>query len=238
MKSILLVDDEPAVLDMLKACCEEEGYKTIAASDGKEAVRAFFQSPTDLVITDIRMPGMSGVELISRIREMSNVPIIVLSALGRESEKVEGLRAGADDYMVKPMGMAEMIARIEAVMRRSQHTNNRERAVYADGILTIHMERQEAYLRDQKLDLTPKELKLLVYLTQRADRVVPVQELLQGVWGSPHYSEESVKWHIASLRRKVEEIPHEPKLIVTVRGTGYRYDKPGTPATAPVGGAA
>ncbi|MFH1141666.1 MAG: response regulator transcription factor, partial [Chloroflexota bacterium] len=164
--------------------------------------------------------------LVSRVREVSEAPIIVLSALGHEQDKVHALRLGADDYMVKPIGMQELVARVEAALRRAKLTHPGERGVYSDGAVTIHTERQEAYVRDTKADLTPKELRLLVYLTQRAGKVVSVQELLQGVWGSPHYSEESVKWHIASLRRKIEQDPHDPKLIITVWGSGYRYDKP------------
>lgn len=233
MATILLVDDEGAVLEMLEACCQEVGYQTLTASNGKEALRLFFQHHPDLVVADIRMPVMDGFELISRIREVSEVPIIVLSALGREEEKVQGLRLGADDYIVKPVGMKELVARIEAALRRAQLPPISHQGVYTDGVLTIHLERQEVYVRGQKVNLTPKELRLLVYLTQNAGKVVPVQELLAKVWGSTYYAEESVKWHIASLRRKIEDNPHEPRLIVTVWGSGYRYDRP-APSPYPV----
>ncbi|GBD11337.1 Transcriptional regulatory protein KdpE [bacterium HR23] len=233
MATILLVDDEEAVLEMLEACCQEAGYQTLTAPNGKEALRLFFQHHPDLVVADIRMPVMDGFDLISRIREVSEVPIIVLSALGREEEKVHGLRLGADDYIVKPVGMKELLARIEAALRRAQLPPLSRKGVYTDGVLTIHMERQEVYVRGQKVNLTPKELRLLIYLTQNAGRVVSVQELLAKVWGSTYYAEESVKWHIASLRRKIEQNPHEPRLIVTVWGSGYRYDKP-APSPSPL----
>mgnify|MGYP001582196297 CR=1 FL=1 len=226
MATLLVVDDESAVLELVATCCEEAGHTVLTAQDGKEALRLFYESHPDLLVVDIRMPVMDGFELVSRVREVSEAPIIVLSALAHEQDKVHALRLGADDYMVKPIGMRELVARVEAALRRAKLTNPGERGVYADGVVTIHTDRQEAYVRDTKADLTPKELRLLVYLTQKAGKVVSVQELLQGVWGSPYYSEESVKWHIASLRRKIEQDPHDPKLIVTVWGSGYRYDKP------------
>lgn len=229
MTTVLLVDDEPAVLKMLGTCCQEAGYQPVAAADGHEALRLFFQHHPDLVITDIRMSPMSGFDLISRIREVSQAPIIVLSALGQEWDKVQALRLGADDYVVKPVGLGELIARMEATLRRTQLPPPEGRSIYTDGILTIHLERREVFVREQRVDMTPMELKLLMYLTQRTGKVISVPELLTEVWGSPHYSEESVKWHIASLRRKIEENSHEPRLIVNVWGTGYRYDKPSPP---------
>lgn len=226
MATVLLVDDEEAVLEMLETWCREAGYETLTATDGKEALRLFFQHHPDLVVVDLRMPVMDGFALITRIREVSEVPIIVLSALGREEDKVQGLRLGADDYVVKPVGMKELLARIEAALRRAQLPPVSQKGVYTDGVLTIDKERQEVYVRGARVNLTPKELRLLIYLTQNAGRVISVQELLTKVWGSTYYAEESVKWHIASLRRKIEETPHEPRLIVTVWGSGYRYDRP------------
>jgi DNA-binding response OmpR family regulator len=228
MTTILLVDDEPLVLRVLSAGCEEAGYETLTATNGAEALRVFFERRPDLVISDIRMPVMNGMELVRRIREVSNVPIIVLSAVGEEEDKVRALQFGADDFVVKPVGIREVIARVESVLRRAQQAAPQDSTVYNDGTVTIHHARQEAYVRGALMSLTPKELKLLAYLTRRADRVVSVAEILQHVWGSQHYSEESVKWHIASLRRKIEADPHEPKLISTVWGSGYRYNKPKT----------
>jgi DNA-binding response OmpR family regulator len=202
MTTVLVVDDEPAVLDTLTACCDNAGYEPIASLDGKDALRLFFQHHPDLVIADIMMPGLNGFELCKRIREVSEVPIIVLSALGAEREKVQGLQAGADDYIVKPVGMAELVARMEGVIRRAQLPPSESTSVYSDGAISIYMDRQEAYVYGKRVDLTPKELAMLAYLTQKARKVVSVAELLSRVWGSPHYSEDSVKWHIASLLTK------------------------------------
>ncbi len=229
MTTILLVDDELAVLRLLEDCCQEAGYQTITATDGQEALRQFFQHHPEMAIVDLRMPGMNGFELISRLREVSQAPIIVLSALGQEEDKVRALRQGADDYVVKPVGMGELLARMEAALRRAQLPASEAKSIYIDGVLTIDLERREVFVREQRVDMTPTEVRLLVYLTQHAGKVISVPDLLTEVWGSPHYSEESVKWHIASLRRKIEENPHEPKLIVNVWGSGYRYDKPSLP---------
>lgn len=226
MATVLLVDDEPAILQLLAACCEEAGHEPLTASDGREAFRLFFRYRPDLVVADVRMPEMDGFELLSRIREVSEVPVLILSALGTEEEKVRGLRLGADDYIVKPVGLKELVARMEAALRRAQLPSVGEGSTYRDGLLTINQERREVRLGSQKIDLTPTEFRLLSYLTQHAGRVVSVRELLQHVWGSLHHSEDVVKWHIAAVRRKVEANPTEPRLIITVRGSGYRYDPP------------
>ena len=234
MVTVLLADDEPAVLEALVGYCQDAAVEVITASDGKEALRAFFQKRPDIVVSDIRMPGLNGFELVSRIREVSDIPIIALSVLGQEEDKVQGLRLGADDYLVKPLGMQEFIARLQSALRRAKPRDEEEKTVYSDDYLTIRLDRQEVFWKGKKLELTPKEFRLLAYLAHREGKVVPVSELLSGVWGSPHYSEDSVKWHIASLRRKIEEKPHEPKHILTVWGTGYRYDRPTVPSPAPV----
>lgn len=226
MTTILLVDDEPLVLEMLEFCCQEANYETVTAANGRDALRLFFQRQPDIVITDIRMPTMDGFELCRRIREISEVPIIVLSAMGEEDDKVKGLQTGADDYLVKPVGTKELVARVEAALRRASLPPSKSDGLYSDGVITIHLDSQEVFVDNKKIDLTPKELRLLIYLTQRPGKVISVPELLTGVWGSVHYSEESVKWHIASLRKKIEKDPREPSLIVTVWGSGYRYDKP------------
>ena len=226
MTTVLLADDEPEVLEMFKVFCERASYDTLTASDGREALKLFYQHHPDIVITDIRMPIMDGYDLCRRIREISEVPIIILSAFGSEDEKVKGLQLGADDYLVKPITMRELFARVEAALRRAQSSPLESKGTYADGVLTIHLDSREAFVDGKKADLTPKEMRLLVFLTQHPGQVLSVQELLVGVWGSSHYSEESVKWHVGSLRKKIEKDPKEPKLVVTVRGSGYRYDRP------------
>ena len=226
MATILLVDDEPAVLATLSDYCKEGGHSAVATGDGMQGLLAFFEQKPQVVISDIRMPGLSGFELVSRIREVSDVPTIILSVLGQEQDKVQALQLGADDYLVKPVGLKEFHARVDVALRRAHPVGKDDIAVYMDGFLTIRLDRQEAHRGSTKLDLSPKEFRILSYLTHRSGKPVAVPELLSAVWGSPHYSEDTVKWHIASLRKKIEEVPHEPKHIVTVWGAGYRYDKP------------
>ena len=183
MTTVLLVDDEPEVLGMLQVYCEEAAYQTLLASDGREALKLFYQHHPDIVITDIRMPILVGFDLCRRIREISEIPIIVLSALGTEDEKVKGLQLGADDYLVKPVGTRELIARVEATLRRAQIAPTESKGTYADGVLTLHLDSQETFVEGKKVDLTPKKMRLLVSLTQRPEKVISVQDLLVGVWG-------------------------------------------------------
>ena len=224
--TILVVDREASWKRRLGESCLNAGYHLLAASDGLEGLRMFFEHRPDLVITDVRVPGLDGFELVSRIREVSQIPIIVCSALDKEEEKVHGLRLGADDYVVKPTGMRELLARVEAALRRARVPATEVKHVYADGVLTIDFDRQEVLIKGDDVNLTPKEFKLLVYLVQRSGKVVSARGLLDGVWGSPHYTEDLVKWHIANLRRVIEAEPRNPRLIITVWGRGYRYEKP------------
>jgi DNA-binding response OmpR family regulator len=137
MATLLVVDDESAVLGLVAACCQEAGHAVLTAQNGKEALRLFYETHPDLLIVDIRMPVMDGFELVSRVREVSEAPVIVLSALGHEQDKVRALRLGADDYMVKPIGMQELVARVDAALRRAKLSQPGERGVYSDGAVTI-----------------------------------------------------------------------------------------------------
>ena len=225
---ILIVDGNSSVPAELVDRCTQLGYRLLYANDGSEGLRLFFQHRPQLVITEVSLAGLTGLELVIRIREVSAIPIIIHSALDAEGIKVQALRIGADDYVVKPTGIQELLARVEAVLRRARLPSVETDQIYSDGVLTIDFGRQEAFLQDNKLDLTPLELKILVYLSQRAGNAVSVLDLLNGVWGSPHFSEDVVKWHIANLRKKLSGNPRARDLIVTVWGTGYRYERPPT----------
>lgn len=224
--TLLLVDDQPEALNLLSAFFEEAGYAVHAAANGAAALRLLFQQRPDLVVTGTAMPGMTGFDLIARIRELSDVPILVLSVIEDGEEKARALKLGANDYLTKAQGLQELLARVQALLGGRPPEPTGERGSYRDGVLTILFDRHEVLVRDRRVALSPKEMKLLALLVQRADRVVTVREILEGVWGSLDYSGDSVKWHIASLRRKIEENPREPRLIVTVWGLGYRYDRP------------
>lgn len=225
-EKILVVDDEPAVVDLLKDWLEEAGYQTIAASDGSEGFKQFFNHRPDLAIIDILMPGTDGFELCQRIREVSQIPIIVLSARGQESYKVRGLHLGADDYLVKPIGGKELLARVAAALRRSRMPAAEQASSYSDGVVSLDFKQHEAYVRGERVSLTPTEYRLLSYLVQHRGQVVTQQQLWDSVWGWDAGSLDSVKWHISYLRKKIEEDAENPQLVVTVRGVGYRYRAP------------
>ncbi|MDO8473537.1 MAG: response regulator transcription factor [Dehalococcoidia bacterium] len=227
-EKILVVDDESAVVDLLKDWLEDAGHEVITASDGSEGFKQFFNHRPDLAIIDILMPVSDGFELCQRIREVSQIPIIVLSARGQESYKVRGLHLGADDYLVKPIGGKELLARVSAALRRSKLPPSEAASSYSDGVVSLDFKQHEAYVRGERVSLTPTEYRLLSYLVQHRGQVVTQQQLWDSVWGWDAGSLDSVKWHISYLRKKIEENPEDPKLVVTVRGVGYRYQAPST----------
>ncbi len=226
-ESVLVVDDEESIREILTSWLEDSGYETYASSNGIEALRELYNHHPDLVVADILMPEMDGYEFCRLVREVSEAPIMLLTALSQEQDKVKGFSLGADDYVVKPVGMDEFVARVGALLRRRPHSkNDDEQAGYRDSVVTIDLDRHEVWVRDQLMEFTPTEFRLLCFLTERAGKTTGLREILGTVWDSPHYPFEVVKWHIARLRSKIEADPRNPKLLVTVRGVGYRYDPP------------
>ena len=221
---LLAVDDEPELVALLREWLEEDGYEVYGATDAGEALQLFYQNHPALTITDLRMPGMDGFQLITRFREMSDAHVLVLTALDTEENLVRGLGLGADDYLVKPVSRKEFIARVRALLRRVPA----EEVIsgYSDSSLELNFLAHEAHVRGQTVNLTPTEFRLLGFLCQNSDRVVGHQELLNRVWGELEGSLDSLKWYVRSLREKVEEEPGDPHLILTVPGVGYRYRSP------------
>ncbi len=229
-EKILVVEDEGAVRDMVRELLEGAGYTVVDAANGIEGLRQFFNERPDLAMLDILMPKMDGIELCQRIREVSSIPIIILSAKGEEMDKVRGLTAGADDYMAKPLGSKELVARVEAALRRAHSQGPQEAMkVYSDGEVTIDYQRHEVSVRGKKVNLTRLEYRLLTTLVGHVGQVLTHEQLLEKVWGPNYDSQESIKWHIGHLRQKVEKDQDAPGLIITVRGIGYRYDAPRRP---------
>lgn len=223
-EKILIVEDSQEILDGLQEFFEEEDYEVTGVSTGDAALKIFYQYQPDLVFLDVMLPGLSGFEICGRIRELSDVPVIMYSALGSETEKVEAFEKGADDYIVKGTGMGEVMARVSAVMRRSSATGSSEPTdSYVDAVLNINYTSQTVAVRGEAIDLTPTEYKLLTTLVNQKGRPIPADQLLHGVWGREYSTDELVKWHIGHLRRKLEINPSSPKLIVTRRGYGYVY---------------
>jgi len=222
---VLVVDDEPDLVTILAEWLEEDGYEVYSATSGGDALRLFFQHRPTLSIADLRMPGMDGFQLITRIREMSDGHILVLTALGGEEHVIRGLELGADEYLVKPVSKRVFLARVRSLLRRATPPQEGPSG-YSDAFLKLSFLTHEIEVRGQSLHLRPTEFRLLSFLVQNSDRVVRHQEVLDRVWGDQGGSMDSLKWYISSLRDKVEEDPQNPRLIVTVPRVGYRYFPP------------
>jgi two-component system KDP operon response regulator KdpE len=229
--AILVVDDEPEILRALRSGLVAQGYEVTTATNGEDALRQATSAVPDLVILDLMMPGaIGGLEVCRRLREWSLVPILILSALGQERQKVAALDLGADDYLTKPFGMDELTARVRAALRRAGNGSGGGRAsahstaVFTNGMLTVDYGRRIVLKQDQEMRLTPLEYDILRYLTQNADRVVTHRQLLASVWGA-EYAEETqlLRVHVGHLRQKIEDNPARPRLIVTEPGVGYRF---------------
>ncbi len=223
---ILVVDDEEAIRDSLNQKLTREGFQVTTATNGLEALRLFHDERYDLVIADILMPAMDGLTMCQRIREFAETPIMLLSARATtEEDIVEGLNAGADEYIVKPIRMKEFVARVRALLRRSQMSVSETESGYDDGYLRIDLQHRHVHIRGEKRHLTPTEFKLLAVLLENAGRVVPQRELLEQVWGR-EYSEDLYypRVYISQLRRKIEPDATNPTYIVTEHRVGYRFE--------------
>jgi two-component system KDP operon response regulator KdpE len=220
---ILVVDDEPQILRVMRTSLPPRGYEVRTAPGGEEALDEISKQMPDLIVLDLMMPGTSGLDVCRRVREFSAVPIIVLSAKGGEGDKVAALDAGADDYVTKPFGMEELLARLRAVLRRLP-ASEAESSVLKVGDLTIEMDERRVTVGDTEVKLTPKEFDVLKYLVRNAGKVVTHRALLQAVWGSESTEQtEYLRVFINQLRRKIEPDYHHPKYIVTEPWVGYRF---------------
>ena len=228
-QTILVIDDDQDLRQMLKAQLERKDYQVVLAASGREGLQKAYQVRPDLIILDIMMPGMDGWEVCRRLRELSGVPIIMLTARNMKGDVVKGLEAGADDYLTKPFSAAELNARIQAVLRRSSTPdgkNSSRSSFYSNGHLSVDFERRIVRVRGQRVDLTPTEFKLLSCLIRNEGRVLPHRYLLTEVWG-PEYADDLdyVKLYIRYLRLKIEDNPSDPTYILTEWGIGYRFSE-------------
>jgi DNA-binding response OmpR family regulator len=221
-KSILVVDDEPRYLRLLEANLRTEGFEVVSAHDGEEAIEKFSSKPTDLIMLDVMMPKMDGFSVCQRIRQFSSVPIIMLTAKGEEQDRVRGLDMGADDYLVKPFSIGELLARVRAVLRRVQPLESHQNRVFTHGDLRIDQARAEVWHGEQQIFLSATEYRLLLQFSHNLGTVVSAEDLLTSVWGSEYITDKEILWvTIARLRQKVEEDSHSPRHIVTRSGLGY-----------------
>ena len=224
--TVLVVDDAKSLREFVRRNLDVRGYRVIIAVNGADALEKFQTHSIDLVILDLIMPQMDGLEVIQRLRMVSNVPIIVLSALGEESTKIQALNRGADDYLTKPFGVGELLARVQAVLRRSQHAPQKQEApVLTRGPIMLDRERHEVTVDGRPINLTPTEFSLLEYLMRNAGKVLPHRVILQHVWG-PEYGQEAeyLRVYIGRLRQKIEPDPNNPRYLRTERGVGYSFD--------------
>jgi DNA-binding response OmpR family regulator len=220
---ILAVDDEADIRELLRELLGRAGYDVEVADDGRAALRALFAARPDLVILDVNMPGLDGWQTLERIRDVSEVPVLMLTARTGELEKVRGLTRGADDYVTKPFGRQELLARIQALLRRaSGHAESVE--TYADEVLSIDFAQRSVTVGDREVSLTPLEFKLLSAFVRHPNQVLSREQLLELVWGDAFgVSGDQVKLYVGYLRRKLSPDAPERAPVETVRGFGYRY---------------
>jgi len=224
---VLVVDDEPQITRVLKTVLSSQGYQVRTAAEGESALASFSEWHPELVITDLYMPRMDGLELCRRIRAVSSVPIIVLSVKGEERSKVEALDSGADDYVTKPFGTDELLARVRAALRRSG-VSPEEVASFEAGNFRIDLDARRVHIRGQEVRLTPKEFDLFVYLARHPNRVLTHRTLLEAVWGEASQEQpEYLRVFMGQLRKKLEEDPSNPRYLVTEPWVGYRFNPAG-----------
>lgn len=226
-KKILIIEDEAPISNIIKFNLRKEGYDVDTAFDGGEGLKKALVGDVDLILLDIMLPVMDGFEVCKQVREKSNVPILMLTAKEEEVDKVLGLELGADDYITKPFGMRELIARIKANIRRTSLQENEEVAEIKEfGNIVLDMNRYEIKKNGESLNLTLREFELLKYLAEREGKVFSREQLLEEVWGYEYYGDiRTVDVTVRRLREKLEDDPGDPKYIVTKRGVGYYFSR-------------
>lgn len=220
---ILVVDDDPAINEMLTIVLEAEGFQTSSVTDGAEAVQTFHSFGPDLILLDLMLPGMNGIDICREIRKESAVPVVMLTAKTDTVDVVLGLESGADDYITKPFKPKELVARIRARLRRTDET---PADVFEVGDLTVDVPQHTVTRGDEEIQLTPLEFDLLVEMARKPNQVHSREELLESVWGYRNASDTRlVNVHVQRLRSKIEHDPENPEIILTVRGVGYKTGK-------------
>jgi DNA-binding response OmpR family regulator len=221
---VLVVDDDDDIRTLVAELLQRAGLDVDQASDGRAGLRAFHQSPPDLVVLDVSMPGLDGWQTLERIRDLSDVPVMMLTARGAELERVRGLQAGADDYMVKPFGRQELVARVQALLRRARSSGEERQERYADERVVIDFAQRAVTYDEREVPLTPLEFKLLSAFVRHPRQVLSRDQLLELVWGDAYgVSGDQVKLYVGYLRRKLDPEQPDRVPIETVRGFGYRY---------------
>ena len=223
MNKVLVVDDDKTLLRFVSEYLEKEGFQVAIADRGQKALRQFYKERPAIVLLDVMMPGMDGWEVCARLKELADVPVILLTAKTAEADKLRGFRLGVDDYITKPFSMAELVARIQAVLARTQSDSDDD--VLFAGVIAVDMLKREARIEDRVIDLTPTEFRLLSALARRSGEAVSQDDLIADIWGEMRVkSGSALRRYIWLLRRKIEPDPENPTRLVTVRGYGYRLE--------------
>jgi DNA-binding response OmpR family regulator len=224
--TVLVVDDEPTIVEIVGRYMERAGFETYTAADGYQALDVASEHRPDLVVLDVMLPGIDGIEVMERLQEREGTPIavILLTARGEESDRLVGLRHGADDYVVKPFSPAELVARVEAVLRRTAPPRTEDQPPIVHGPLRVEPASRRVFLDGEEIMLTMREFDLLAFFAENPGRVFSRDQLMESVWGEPWFDDTStVTVHVRRLRAKLDDDPAEPRFIETVWGVGYRF---------------
>jgi len=226
-KKVLIIDDDAGFLYLASLLFKKAGALVFTARDGLEGISKLFTHLPDLTILDVTMPGLNGFDVCKRIRQISDTPIIMLTALNEEQEMLRGLGAGADDFLSKPFNAQILLARARTVLRRTEHLQSpKDSFNYDDGHLSIDMERRHVLLHDKRIKLTPTEFRLLIYLVRNPGKVLTFEQILANVWGNEYRGNlDYVHVYVSHLRNKIEENPKSPRYILTVHGIGYIFER-------------
>ncbi len=227
LEKILIVDDDPSQVRMVTALLNASGFKPLKAGNGREAVRVTVEDKPDLILLDIMMPELDGIETCRLIREISRVPVIILTGQRKsEDDIVHGLDCGADEYLAKPVGNRELLARIKATLRRNLKfiDQAKKKTVFSNNYLTVDVPERKVVVNGERLRLTPREFRLLALLVENADRIMSHQQVLEQVWGFEYVDDvDYVRIYVSHLRQKIEPKPSSPKYIMTEPGVGYYF---------------
>ena len=229
-KKILVVDDEPAQLRLVNQVLSHHGYKVLQANNGQESLRIVFEEKPDLVLLDVMMPGIDGWQTCSCLREITDIPIIMLTGKrNSEDDVVRGLECGADEYLSKPVGNRELLARVRSALRRAEqpsYLEKKEKIIFSDDYLSIDVDERKVEVNGEKLKLTPREFRLLALLIENAGRVMTHQKVLENVWGWEYLDDvDYVRIYVSHVRQKIEPDPSQPRYILTEPGVGYSFHK-------------
>jgi two-component system response regulator RegX3 len=220
---ILVVDDEPAIVDAVAYALRASGFEVDTFGDGESALEAARANGYEVLVLDVRLPGLSGIEICRRLRSESDVPILILTAMDAEVDRVLGLEAGADDYVTKPFSVAELVSRVRAILRRRELDRAAGGGLRRVGALELDVNRHEVRIEGKSIRLTPSEFRLLALLAREPERVYSRREIMQHLWDSTYVGDQrACDIHLSNLRRKIEETPGRPQRLVTVRGVGYK----------------